>query len=482
MTARNLKLKPYAQLNESYQKRYGKQLFSTICDLDYEWPCFRPNAFDKFGNPTSIRPCIKFKQIGDGHIDCLGASDERNLLKHCNEATMLGNDFKCNSSNTCIHFASVCDIRCPHPSDDETQCYARWNPPKNCFGKDDFVCLNGQCAKNGFCEEESDCLYGEDEQICRLRFGSADHVPNVFYRKSKESQAHEVWQSLQLPLFPSSVTGKWKSTLTQIARTTNSQGVQVPPSIFLTCNRGVTIRMQGNTTVCFCPPQYYGDRCQFHSDRIVVQFHLNFTDSIYLPSNNTNLVLKLLFILLFQNRSLSLTEFHVRPAEELERVRKRTDYLLYSHSSERHRSRRARQTNRSNLIHEHPYSLRIEAYELDGDHPPKLAGIWLYPIYFDFLPSFRFAKVLRIAQQLNNSCVSNPCHPKEECQPILNRRSSFICLNANSSETHPLCRSGYCRMNALCKSNYRGLLAGDERPFCICPYNLLRSTMSVVPR
>jgi hypothetical protein len=34
-----------------------------------------------------------------------------------------------------------------------------------------------------------------------------------------------------------------------------------------------------------------------------------------------------------------------------------------------------------------------------------------------------------------------------------------------------MCKEGFCSANALCKSNYRGLLSGNERPYCICPLN-----------
>ena len=469
----NWNLTSFTQVNSTFHEKYGEQMFRSICDLKSEWPCFRSGAFDAFGNVTAIRPCIKFEQIGDGRIDCLGGLDERNVVKHCNGATMLGNDFKCNSSNICIDYVSICDTRCPNPSDDETQCRTKWNRPANCSGENDFVCLNGQCMKDGLCDERKDCPYGEDEQICRFRFTSAELSPSVLYRRLKESAAREAWRDLQLRPFPPSVVGPTNSTSVTISRTKNSRDVQESPAILFTSNRGVATRMHNGTVACFCPPQYYGDKCQFHSDRLVFLFHLNFSDSIYLASTNTNLVLKLLVLLLVRNRSLITIEFHVRPAEELETFRKRVEHLLYPHSAEWRHSRQARQINRSRLLDEHPYSLRIEAYELDGEQPPRLVGLWLYPIYFDFLPSFRFAKVLRIPRldPTDNPCSSNPCPPEEECYPLLNQRSAYACLCPNCSETHPLCLTGYCRVNALCKSNYRGQLSGDELPFCICPYN-----------
>jgi hypothetical protein len=32
-----------------------------------------------------------------------------------------------------------------------------------------------------------------------------------------------------------------------------------------------------------------------------------------------------------------------------------------------------------------------------------------------------------------------------------------------------MCDQGYCSLNALCKPSYRGLLSGNEQPYCICP-------------
>jgi hypothetical protein len=56
--------------------------------------------------------------------------------------------------------------------------------------------------------------------------------------------------------------------------------------------------------------------------------------------------------------------------------------------------------------------------------------VWLYPIYFDFLPSFRLAKVLHLTKPnpINNPCSSNPCSPQQECQQILNQKSTYVCL------------------------------------------------------
>jgi hypothetical protein len=123
--------------------------------------------------------------------------------------------------------------------------------------------------------------------------------------------------------------------------------------------------------------------------------------------------------------------------------------------------------------------VRIEAYEINPSEKPQLVGVWLYPIYFDFLPSFRLAKVLHLTKSdtISNPCFPNPCNPQQECQQILNQKSTYVCLcrpnfkGHNCSVTDDMCDQGYCSVNALCKPNYRGALSGNERPYCLCPLN-----------
>ena len=141
--------------------------------------------------------------------------------------------------------------------------------------------------------------------------------------------------------------------------------------------------------------------------------------------------------------------------------------------------KRSRYFNRSNLINEHPYSIRIDAYELDLSKKARIIGVWLYPIYLDFLPSFRLAKVLHFPKQnpINDPCSSNPCNSQEECHSIVNENSTYVCLcrpnfkGENCLLIDEMCQDDFCSSNALCKPNYEGILNGNEEPYCICPLN-----------
>jgi hypothetical protein len=52
------------------------------------------------------------------------------------------------------------------------------------------------------------------------------------------------------------------------------------------CNRGIGIYGSNNSIVCFCPPQYYGDKCQYHNDRLTVLIRLNLSQSVYIESKD----------------------------------------------------------------------------------------------------------------------------------------------------------------------------------------------------
>ena len=83
---------------------------SETCSSTSALICLSPNSTHR------QLKCVNFNQIGDNKIDCLGAIDEQNTLKHCSSSTsMLGHNFLCASTNTCIPFFLHCreNHRCP---------------------------------------------------------------------------------------------------------------------------------------------------------------------------------------------------------------------------------------------------------------------------------------------------------------------------------------------------------------------------------
>jgi hypothetical protein len=184
-------------------------------------------------------------------------------------------------------------------------------------------------------------------------------------------------------------------------------------------------------------------------------------------------------LFLFENEIITNHIFHVRPVSDFFVYTKKTIHLLYSRSFRLLQHKRQRYLNQSKVADDHPYSVRIEMYERKDSGAPLLVAVWQYPVYFDYLPVFRLAKVLRLTKPniKPNSCSSNPCNQYQECQPLINDKSKHICLckgnfkGENCSIEDKQCADGYCLYESICKPNYRGLLVGNQLPYCICPFD-----------
>ena len=427
--------------------------------------------------------CLNQSQLGDKKIDCLGAIDEQNTLQHCSQSSsILGHNFFCPSTNHCVSWLNHCrgNNRCPNQTDDHHWC-SRSTTDSSCMGTRDFICFNGTCLQDSRCNEEFQCPFGEDEYMCD--YSSVKIGFLVPYRYEKELNARPRIQSIQLPVFPNhlNITRPNVKEISLLPSATPTRSS--PSSSLLTryrCNRGLGILSYNDSIVCFCPPQYYGDFCEYHSDRLLVLLHLNLTQSIYTPDTDPTIVIKLLVLFLFEDQLLMKHEFHLRPALEISTFNKKMIYFPYSRSRRFRQHRQNRYFNRTNILHFHPYSIRIEAFEMDVKEKLSLIAVWQYPIIFDYLPVFRFAKVLHLTktnQWDRNPCSNHRCPSNAECYPLMNNLSQSICLcksgfsGENCSIRDEQCAAGHCVSPSLCKPNYRSSLHDNTTPFCLCPFN-----------
>ena len=141
----------------------------------------------------------------------------------------------------------------------------------------------------------------------------------------------------------------------------------------------------------------------------------------------------------------------MRPAFEITAFKKKLLYFPYSHSDAARQQRRQRFTNRSALLHARPYTLRIEAYETSAVKRPTLTALWEYPVAFDYLPVYRFARVLRWPP---------PDHLRSSCHTL------------NCTDGDDRCENGYCAPGSLCRSDAPSDDgASSSPPYCICAAN-----------
>ena len=431
--------------------------------------------------------CFNLSQIGDGHIDCAGATDERLTLKHCSRPSVLGASFLCPSSNTCIPYWFHCSTdtyRCPNRSDDEHWC-ARQNWPANCIGMRDFICFDGRCFKQARCNRRFDCPFGEDEYMCD--YVSSNENTLVPHRREKRFNLGAKPNTLRFPLYPSVVntTELDSHSLTTVAppridiRNISSSTILSP----FRCNRGLSILAKKNhSIVCFCPSQYSGAKCEYHTDRLSVLLHLDLSQSI----DFSLILLKLLVLFLVDDEVVQRDQFHLHPSSQQinSLIRKKfISHFVYPRSPVGLQQRQERFFNRSDLLLRRPYSVRIELYQTPIREDLSLIGVWSYSLPFDQLPVTRLAKVLHLASftgQWRNPCSSRPCHPNERCHSLMNNRSRFICLcptnftGPNCSIQNGQCSEGYCLSGSLCQPDAR-----SPFPFCLCPANQFGQRCSI---
>ncbi|CAF4025453.1 unnamed protein product [Rotaria sp. Silwood2] len=399
--------------------------------------------------------CVPIAWVCDGRWDCSDASDEQKLLtikefsKHnlriLNLAEM---QQKCFLHYRTQPFSMLCNISTEYPcllanvsnpynftenrpciklskiGDDVSDCYGdldERNILANCYGRQkgyDFNCLtieNNLCITTANLCYSTRCLNEEDYTICSY-LTKACHGDLYF------------------------------SCINQ------------------TCLKDV--RCNGKIDCEYGEDEY--------CDRITIITHLDLT---YYSINDNTTIIKIVISFYFHEQLLDFHQFHVTPtAERGDNYIKHKFSFLYARTDAMIKNKQRRYFNRTDIKQNHPYSIRFEAYELTRNLTVELLNVWQYPIYFDYLPAFRFAKVLRL-NQTNDSCVdTNRCGKNGFCHRLTNSNETYYCA-CKSGYYGVFCEyfddrcSSFCSALSICKpQNF------NKQALCICPLNHFGST------
>jgi hypothetical protein len=407
----NKKNKPYSILEDR-------------CDDEYF--CI---TFDYLYHPHSHRPCINLSKVGNGIFDCIGGRDERNVFS-CSDHEMLGDRFVCDNKTQCISHRAICNGI--HDCVDESDEYiCNWNQNKSCI-PGQFTCMNGSCVA----------------QRCVNKKGCIQEKENLFWCPNGTPQMNEEYRSTKIRRLSNYASfcnlHELKPTSSILTLESNviaeNRVRKYDPRLHGYCNRGFYLLTKNETLpVCFCPPSFYGDRCQFNRRRITVRFRLDRFSSSNIPP-----VLHILVSLVYNDTIM--VDHTTRVDVKGDFAMKHDMHLLYPRPK----------PNGS-------YSVRIEAYS-----SLNLLTAWEYPVNpLDFLPVLRIAKVLRFPDIYPPYCPVNLCKNNGTCHIVDSyERNRYICLcqqNWTGKHCEQQQQSKKCSSNALIHNG--GL--------CICPEGYL---------
>jgi hypothetical protein len=364
-----------------------------------------------FLNDTSKVSCLPIARAGNGIIDCLGATDERN---HCRyEELMYGSmDFRCWNDTKCLFGLSVCDQE------------------KDCPFDDDEI----------FCTKTDDIYCTPYDQSPRTEVEKfiCDFMNGVGFGGSKYFRLQNV------PTYPKQLTSNIISrTLPVQTKTQLIESNPVVHSRFIKerrCNRGLPIKIRRSNDTsklyCLCPPSYYGDKCQYQNQRvsltlqirIILDWHTVLTFIITLIDNERNIESH------EHIEYLSLrdcdTKFHV--------------YLLYS--------TRPKHSEKN-------YSIQIDLF---NKITLKYRARWIFPLQFSFLPVYNLAVLLEVPT--SDVEILQTCQP-----PCIHGK----CLNYVNDQRSTFCQCSPGWSGVQCSIEYRCDCASNLRcigkSICLCP-------------
>ncbi|CAF0712089.1 unnamed protein product [Adineta steineri] len=309
------------------------------CDLTNEMFCITGNYLE---DPLSNRPCIPATHIGNDRMDCLGGRDERNTFA-CPDRQMLGDRFLCDQQTRCLDHSLICDgiIDCLDQTDEKiclgnrTQC-----------SQGQFACVNRKprCVKSR-CDRAYECSDKSNWFWC-----PNSTFPSALNYRSTKNRFH-------IPKHSRSCLTD--SNLPLISAVLRQSPVSSSFALRGYCNRGFyLIDSNHSTPHCFCPPSYYGDRCQYDRRRITVLVTFDRWHREDIP-----MIFTVLIVLIYNTTRIVDHQFFSDVASEF--AEKHHYYLFYP---------RPRLPG--------VYSVRFEAY-----HSLQLLALWEYSLgSLDFLP------------------------------------------------------------------------------------------------
>ena len=407
---------------------------------DLEHYCIR---FNRDGNDIDLT-CLPLNRVADGVIDCIGSTDER-FSSVCTKEypSDQRKRFHCMNSSICITPEQVCDtiVDCPH-EDDERVC--PWLYKSNAT---EFKCNTSSTVEILRCSHSILA-----RSYCQLR----EHF--WFCDLIVRDRAYSRQYSFSIELYPL-IDQKTKRSYSLMSHTEKASTATSSDKDKWICHQGYPLEMRelGGTIRCLCPSPYYGNYCQYQSDRITVFLKIQ---HLYYISPTTVFRL-LLFLLDDQQRVISHEElvYHHR----LVSSGRFLIYLLYE-----------RVENTSLFQRLGSKWVRIDSYIIQHTRVQYISS-WLFAVAFPFLPVNRVNAILNLENELFQlSKCRKKCGAHGKCMYYLNARHLEYCW-CDQGWLGDKCHLRYANQHLchgdICASHSGCVILDDEKRVskCVCP-------------
>lgn len=356
-----------------------------LCSFDQHL-CILPNQ-------NQTLHCLSYEYVNDNIVHCLGASDEFDVCQKLRRPNgMLYELYRCqNSTSKCVSIGDIC--------------------------RDDYK--RKYCPLDG----EINMKHCQDKNIFPFFTAYALTEPKYVHFRLQYSR-----------------NGLYMENKAASDMIVEPQQVEVDYNYLWKCNRGILLDVGIRKDIaCLCPPTYYGNRCQFQSQRVSLTLQFRYACDL-----NCIYMLEMIVSLYDDDGEIHSQEQFLYTST-LDCSRKRHIYLLYQF----------RPKNNSKN-----YYIRVDSYnKLDLSYYAS----WILPIKFVFLPVNRISTLLNIPISAtvsdSNYCPLH-CGNHGKCSRAVNTDTFFCRCHADWSG--PNCSTPYscrCSSYSVCLSPF----------ICMCP-------------
>ena len=381
-------------------------------------------------SPTTLKVvCLPVDQAGDGNIDWLGATDEREHCRHTKSHEFT--PYQCWNETDCVVAECFGSVLCSAERKPSTSLACENDPDTRSV----FTNLIADQVLKGT------LLIGSD-YLLDFKYFSFD-VSNDFLLDTRSD-----YLKLMNEISNVATICNHRSKI-RCLPTFNTDKISSDETIFRQVwifNRGILIYIGlENIEHCLCPPSYNGNRCQFQSQR--VSLTLEFTKEC---APNCHGIYTVVVTLVDDHQVIHSYERFTY----ISTVNCNMKYNLYFLYESRLKDERKN------------YTIRVDAYNKTD---LSYHSSWILPIQFLFLPVNRLAAHLIIPVHrlgIINNC-QHDCGDHGYCTRYVNNEEHYCQCDSSWSGVDCTNREDNCdcSLDSLCLGTV------NNRSICLCPSN-----------